>query len=287
MRGSKSQLVDRLVGSLFESAKLDPKDFKEKIKQASTRPTFDAYIQPFVANQEEKQIRTGLSTIVQTNLDPTSQIVSLPLENQLISVLKLEVPKRVIEYVAPTGPVSRISSAGGDAAGGGKAKQPRAKGFRAQSRQSLKGKRDQPEIASLYVQDTTNASTTAAGTFSADASPPPTKRARFSRGGGSHEDQDALASSSNLTAPSDDYKPAVRQTLPQNFYQIADQIFNEFWDLEIDDEEVSPAFFANITSINCKLYKLEAFSEQSHALPVIKVIVPDGNLAGTLAFFFI
>mmetsp|Transcript_3510 Transcript_3510/g.5796 ORF Transcript_3510/g.5796 Transcript_3510/m.5796 type:complete len:95 (-) Transcript_3510:1152-1436(-) len=31
-----------------------------------------------------------------------------------------------------------------------------------------------------------------------------------------------------------------------------------------------PPFFANITSINCKLYKLEAFSEQSHALPVIK-----------------
>jgi hypothetical protein len=60
-------------------------------------------------------------------------------------------------------------------------------------------------------------------------------------------------------------------TLPINFYEVAKQLFDEFWNLQFDNKEVDFAFFANITIHNCRDYGLTTFSEKSYSLTVINV----------------
>ena len=59
--------------------------------------------------------------------------------------------------------------------------------------------------------------------------------------------------------------------LPANFYEVADSLFEEFWNLQFEDKEVNFAFFANITIHNCRDYGLTAFSEKSYSFTVIRV----------------
>jgi hypothetical protein len=58
---------------------------------------------------------------------------------------------------------------------------------------------------------------------------------------------------------------------PSNFYEIVNEFFEEFWTLEFEEEEVNWAFFAIITSTNCKDFKLNDFADKSYSLAVIKV----------------
>jgi hypothetical protein len=72
-------------------------------------------------------------------------------------------------------------------------------------------------------------------------------------------------------------------TLPINFYEVAKQLFDEFWNLQFDNKEVDFAFFANITIHNCRDYGLTTFSEKSYSLTVINV---RDHLKIDLLFFF-
>eukprot|EP00981_Chlorochromonas_danica_P006200 scaffold1307_cov166-Ochromonas_danica.AAC.22 len=74
--------------------------------------------------------------------------------------------------------------------------------------------------------------------------------------------------------------------LPMNFYEVVTPLFQEFWGKQFADKSVTFAFFAIITSYNCKEYQLPVFAEQSYALPVIKQLFtnilrfyPDGHPA--------
>lgn len=66
-----------------------------------------------------------------------------------------------------------------------------------------------------------------------------------------------------------EYKRA-KAGMPTNFYEVVDPLFQEFWTMEFSFE-VRYAFFAKITMMNCKEYKLPAFAEHSSSLSVIKV----------------
>jgi hypothetical protein len=80
-------------------------------------------------------------------------------------------------------------------------------------------------------------------------------------------------SPSNLQQIAIDTTSKFSHTLPVNFYEIASQLFDEFWNLQFDDKEVNFAFFANITIHNCRDYGLTTFSEHSYSLGVINVSV--------------
>lgn len=60
-------------------------------------------------------------------------------------------------------------------------------------------------------------------------------------------------------------------TLPVNFYDVVNRLFEEFWALQFDDKEVDFAFFAKITIYNCRDYGLTTFAEHSYSLGVIQV----------------
>lgn len=62
-----------------------------------------------------------------------------------------------------------------------------------------------------------------------------------------------------------------RRAIPTNFYTVVQPLFQEFWEMEFDNDEVTYAFFARITNMNCRDFKLEAFAERSYCLEVIKV----------------
>lgn len=95
-------------------------------------------------------------------------------------------------------------------------------------------------------------------------------------------DTDSRASSDLKKAKTDQIEPNFRQialetaskfshTLPTNFYDVINRLFDEFWALQFDDKEVDFAFFAKITIHNCRDYGLSTFSENSYSLGVIKV----------------
>ena len=73
----------------------------------------------------------------------------------------------------------------------------------------------------------------------------------------------AAAAEQKLSLPKD--------KLPNNFYKVANELFEEFWTMDFDDVEITWAFFAKINFLNCKEYNLEDFAEESSSLAIIKV----------------
>lgn len=57
---------------------------------------------------------------------------------------------------------------------------------------------------------------------------------------------------------------------PKNLYEVIKAVFETFWTLEFDDISVSHAFFAKITSANCREFGLQSFAEESCSLAVIQ-----------------
>ena len=250
-----------MVANLFQSSQIVPEEFHRQGKQ-SIRKTFDVYIQPFSLSEEEKLLRSGLGRIMSTQLDPNASIVRIPLE-QLQSVLHLEVPKRVIQYVPSSVPIVDPAN---------KPKQVRAKGVRGQQRPFKTVKRALPEVASIYA-DADDAG---------DGEQQTSKKARLSGRGGANEEEEyeRRASSGAGThgradaveeEEEEDYRRrSAKSSTPSNFYAVVGPLFDEFWRMEFDNVQVTWAFFALITNMNCKDYQLEVFAEQSYSLAVIK-----------------
>jgi hypothetical protein len=161
----------------------------------------------------------------------------------------LEVPKKVIQYVPAAVPVVDPS----------KAKQAKAKVARGPQRQFKPAKSALPEVASIYAEG-----------HDSDADQPASKRARVSLGKSSGEEEARRP----VGAPAEvAHEKINRRAIPANFYAVVAPLFKEFWEMEFDSDEVTYAFFARITNLNAKDFKLNAFAERSYCLEVIKVCI--------------
>ena len=74
---SAVEVIDRLVSNMFHSAQLDKDEFHRKAKQ-TIRKTFDAYALPFAVLETDRNLRTGLTRIVSTPIDPQASITPIP-----------------------------------------------------------------------------------------------------------------------------------------------------------------------------------------------------------------
>ena len=79
------------------------------------------------------------------------------------------------------------------------------------------------------------------------------------------------ANSNGAAATAEQKLSMPKDKLPNNFYKVANELFEEFWAMEFDDVEITWAFFAKINFLNCKDYNLEDFAEESCSLAIIKV----------------
>lgn len=119
-----------------------------------------------------------------------------------------------------------------------------------------------PEVASIYTEE-------AEVTIDFDDGDlPSSKRTRTSNGGAYEDEKSRRLSTIDVQ---EEYEPVVRRSTPANFYTVVEPLFDEFWALDFEEVEVTWAFFAIITNVNCKDYRLEVFAEQSYSLTIIKV----------------
>lgn len=166
--------------------------------------------------------------------------------------LHLEVPKKVLQYVPAAVPVVDPS----------KAKQGKVRAPRGPQRQFKAAKSALPEVASIYADGHGNES---------DHDQPASKKAGTSMSK-SNGDEEARRSSLPPSVVVE-HEQMPRRVIPSNFYTVVAPLFQEFWEMEFDNDEVTYAFFARITDLNCKEFKLNAFAERSYCLEVIKVCV--------------
>lgn len=276
---TNDQIIDVMVDNLFRAAVMDRDEFHRKTKQ-NIRKTFDAFVHPFTIPEEDKLQRVGMRTIMTTPLDSNVSWKPIPLGKyfvllcmpflydfprdtiqqpftieHVLPVLHLEVPKRVVQYMPSATPIIDPS----------KAKPVKGRGQRGQPRQFKTIKRSQPEVASIYAE--------ADEGDNMDSEQPVSKRSRLSKGGVVAGDDDRRHTQNVILDAEDEYEPVVRRSTPSNFYAVVEPLFKEFWDMEFDDLDVTSAFFAVITHMNCRDYKLETFAEQSYSLTVIKVSI--------------
>jgi hypothetical protein len=137
--------------------------------------------------------------------------------------------------------------------------------------------RSLPDIASIYA-DEEHSKSSSNEDFYKSRAPSSIGNKR------SHSESNSSSSSSTTTAGSKDkansnsaattaeQKLSIpKDKLPNNFYKVANELFEEFWAMEFDDVEITWAFFAKINFLNCKDYNLEDFAEESCSLAIIKV----------------
>lgn len=162
-------------------------------------------------------------------------------------ILILEVPKKVIKYTPSSNPLIKEK----------KTRKPGSRGPRLPKNMSnIKGL---PEIASIYTDDIDEQ-----GMFSSSSIHKRTYQ-DLNNDGGEYYDTDDDSIDIEDSYLLNTYK------LPENFYILVQELFDEFWAIEFDNIEVTWAFFAKITNYNCKEYNLETFAEESSSLPVINV----------------
>jgi hypothetical protein len=263
--------IDAMVDNLFRVSQLNRDEFHRKAK-LGVKSTFDAYVQPYTMTDAERSLSTGLRNIMSTpcelggalpplNIGLNSRVSvvlsiylnrTLPYKlytDQFLPSLHLEVPKKVIQYVPAAVPVVDPS----------KAKQAKAKVTRGPQRQFKPAKSALPEVASIYAEG-----------HDSDADQPASKRARVSLGksNGEEEARRPVAAAAEVA-----HEKINRRAIPANFYTVVAPLFKEFWEMEFDSDEVTYAFFARITNLNAKDFKLNAFAERSYCLEVIKVCI--------------
>ena len=145
-----------------------------------------------------------------------------------------------------------------------KAKQVRAKVTRGPARQFKAAKRALPEVASIYGDGQEDGSD--------EEGQHKSKKTRISMGRGINNFDEAEARrSAPVVQEIIDHDPIPRRSLPKNFYSVINPLFDEFWNMEFDNNEVTLAFFAVITNMNCHEFKLTSFAEKSYSLEIIKV----------------
>ena len=73
---ASEEFIDRLVSNLFQSAQIDREYFHRKEKQAILK-TFDSYALPFQVLESDRALKTGLTRIVATPIDPLLQFLQV------------------------------------------------------------------------------------------------------------------------------------------------------------------------------------------------------------------
>lgn len=139
--------------------------------------------------------------------------------------------------------------------------------------------RSLPDVASIYA-DEEHSKTSSNEDFYKSRAPSSIGNKRFhpdSSGGSSTTTTAGSKDKTNsngatTTAAATEQKPSLpKDKLPNNFYKVANELFEEFWTMDFDDVEITWAFFAKINFLNCKEYNLEDFAEESSSLAIIKV----------------
>lgn len=200
----------------------------------------------------ERKFKTNLVEIVtKFPLDMSIKIEPLPLA-LLDSVLVLEPPKKVIQYV-PT--ASASAPAYQDAKL--KAQKPRM----SRGPKVIRPKRTQTEAASIYADEEKSAGIAKRARLTEDADDEYSAEVVFDDSYYNGRLGETVVSNVGI----------ARKRTPENFEKVAGDLFDEYWNMEFEDHEITWAFFAKITSLNCKDYNLPNFADTSYCLAVIKV----------------
>ena len=65
---SSEKIIDSLVDNLFRSSQLNKNEFYNRMKLVQ-RKGIDSYVQPFTLREEDRNVRTGLSSIMSADVD--------------------------------------------------------------------------------------------------------------------------------------------------------------------------------------------------------------------------
>jgi len=114
---------------------------------------------------------------------------------------------------------------------------------------------------------------------SADDDPRHLKKSKSGIGIGDGDDDDDAADAEP------DAPPPPSSSIPINLQQVLHTVFNEYWEMECDDQVVH-AFFSKINKTNCRDFGLQDFAWESCSLPVIKDKLKDGRYATVEAFYY-
>lgn len=71
-----------------------------------------------------------------------------------------------------------------------------------------------------------------------------------------------------------------------NLYEVINPVFNEFWSLEFDNMQVTPAFFASIDALNAKEFGLSTYASEACSLPVIQKKISERRYFTAQAFVY-
>ncbi len=188
-------------------------------------------------------------------------------------MLNLEAPKKVIEYTGP------------DSLGAAKTKGPTRKRLRKPSGKLQRMGNGPVEVASIYTEKSLptqdeKGSKRLKGSSSRRDDEDEFEDSLQKRDGRGSQANRQLQGGAKLMEDSDHFSGvsgARAVSLPSNFYEVIREVFATFWELEFEETEVTWAFFAKITSANCREFRLNSFAERSYCLAVIKVRGCRGN----------
>ena len=228
---AKERMIREEVNELFSSSKIDRTYFLVRNKQTIPK-TLEHLIAPMRLSREELAMESGLAEIAASdfNIHSIETIQLFPLSFESDLILK---PPKIVDYhhvVQTSKIVPPIVK-------------PIVKGVREKktrvSRVMKRGFQANvlPDLASS-VEDSHSSK-------------------KF-RGGEMDEDTEDMIGVEELHAP------------PENLYHVIGNVFNEFWQMEFDENIVN-AFLARIDKRNCADYGLTDFASESCSLPVIKV----------------
>lgn len=199
----------------------------------------DAYMQPYKVSKEEKSILVHLRDHLQLHFDSNVDVVLPYSQNELESLLVLEVPKKIEAHKVMKADVSNIK----------------------------------------VIEQTADLKSKKKGAVSKSiVKPVRTKRSNFdySVAAENSGDEENGVKKGRFDDYYDELGANVKEKPRQNcinLYEILNEIFNVFWDMEFPDDQtitVKAAFFAKIDCHNCVDFGLTTFATESCCLPIIK-----------------
>ena len=199
----------------------------------------DAYTQPYKISKEEKSILIKLRDNLLVHIDSNIEAVLPYSSNELESLLVLEAPKKIEAHKVMKADVSNIKVISQPA--------------------DVKSKKKVAVNKSIV------------------------KPVRVKRGNFDYtvdiensDDEDNGAKKGRFDNYNDEFSVKIIEKPRQNctnLYEILNEVFNIFWDMDFPDDQtitVKAAFFAKIDSHNCIDFGLTSFAPDSCSLPVIK-----------------
>ena len=239
-----SDILNKIFSDFYRSSGLNKAELEKTVNQNVIK-SYDAYILPLKLSNEEKCVKTQIGAIIR---HPVPAVVHPLFPVQMLQeVLNLQPPKKVIAYSGPSHAEAPIV----------KEKPKRSHGRSRASRNRLS--REAPsEVASIYAEE--------------ESKPAVNRAAQNKRQKVNKEENEMVVENDYHNGREEEHEEVQHNIsrIPGNFYDVATEVFNSFWHLEFEDQEINFAFFAKITSINCKDFKLEAFADTSSSLAVIR-----------------